>query len=50
MISFLKKNLTRYKGSSGSRITGERLGSTEHKTDKWIWTCDFAKHYVVEVF
>jgi len=38
----------RYRGFSGSRITGERLGSVEWQTDKWRWTGDFAKHYVLD--
>ena len=36
-----------YKGSSESRITGERLGSHEYQTDEWIWPEDFAPHYVL---
>ena len=40
--------LRRFKGWSTSRITGEKLGSTEHQTDEWTWPCDFAKHYVLD--
>lgn len=35
--------VTCYRGFSGSRITGERLGSTEYCTDEWRWPADFAK-------
>lgn len=38
----------RYRGFSGSRLTGERLGSTEYWTDEWLWPEDFAKHYVLD--
>lgn len=38
----------RYRGFSRSRITGERLGSTEYWTDEWLWPEDFAKHYVLD--
>ena len=40
--------ITRYRGWSSSRITQERLGSTEYRTDEWLWPCDFASHYVLE--
>jgi len=39
--------LIRYKGFSGSRITGERLGSQEYETNEWRWPADFAEHYVL---
>ena len=39
---------TQYRGWSTSRITEERLGSTEFSTNEWTWPCDFAKHYVLE--
>ena len=38
----------RYRGLSFSRITNEGLGCNEYQTDEWIWTGDFAKHYVLE--
>ena len=38
----------RYRGFSSSRITKEILGSSEYQTDKWIWPCDFAPHYVLK--
>lgn len=37
-----------YKGLSASRITGERLGCREFRTEEWLWPGDFAKHYVLE--
>lgn len=37
-----------YRGTSQSRITGERLGNKEYKTDSWVWPGDFADHYVLE--
>jgi hypothetical protein len=36
-----------YRGLSGSRITGEILGSKEYESDEWIWPGDFAEHYVL---
>jgi hypothetical protein len=36
-----------YRGLSGSRITGEILGSKEYELDEWIWPGDFAEHYVL---
>lgn len=42
-----ESRLARYKGWSTSRITGEKLGSTEYFTDKWRWPADFAEHYVL---
>jgi len=35
-----------YKGTSASRITGERLGNKEYELDEWIWPGDFAEHYI----
>lgn len=37
----------RYRGLSGSRITGELLGCVEYETDEWVWPGDFAEHYVL---
>jgi hypothetical protein len=39
--------LVSYRGSSQSRITGERLGNEEYQTDEWLWPADFAHHYVL---
>lgn len=38
----------RYKGMTTSRITGERMGSTEFILDDWVWPVDFRPHYVLE--
>lgn len=37
-----------YRGYSESRITGERLGSTEYWTKDWLWPDSFSKHYVLD--
>ena len=52
LIKEKQKNLRKlaYKGWSTSRITGEKLGSTEYfdQVNNWTWPCDFAKHYVLD--
>lgn len=37
----------RSKGSSKSRITGERLGNVTFQTNEFSWPGDFAEHYVL---
>lgn len=44
----LTARITRYKGLSRSRITGERLGCIEYQTDEWQWPGDFNEHYVLK--
>jgi len=40
--------VTTYRGSTVSRITGQRLGATEYVTSSFIFPGDFGRHYVLE--
>lgn len=40
--------LKHYRGWTNSRITGEKLGSAEFVTSKFIWPFDYSSHYILQ--